>query len=126
NSVSRTDQIADRLRREASRVTEKAQLAANRHDLVVRLEELAGNLVQAQGRLNELQENWLVQWRSLGLNPLPPREMRSWISRQAALVSMVEAIRKKRAAAAEAEALCAACRADLSAQMEAAHLQSVA
>ncbi len=81
-SLKQTDQLADRLRREADRVAQlseqSAELTANearQQEVNVRLAELETNRVA-------LEERWQADWQDLGSSPLPPREMQTWLSRR--------------------------------------------
>jgi uncharacterized protein YhaN len=77
------------------------------------LADLNEKLNTCQQHVTEVQEAWREQWEPVGLDPLPPREMRSWASQQAALVGAAEAIRKQRGIADETEQLIQARRAEL-------------
>lgn len=99
------DQIADRLRREADRVAEKAQLTVDREDLKRATEELRTKLTAAREDLAQVQAAWCEQWQPLGIAPLTPREMRAWAGRHAALVAAAQAIRRQRSAVADTAAL---------------------
>jgi len=113
-SLEAADHIGDRLRREADRVAEKTKLTADRQDLERRLADLNEKLGTSQQHLTEVQETWRKQWEPVRVDPLPPREMRSWASKQAALVGAAEAIRKQRGMADETEQLIQAHRVELS------------
>ncbi|MCG8557903.1 MAG: AAA family ATPase [Proteobacteria bacterium] len=79
--VAETDEIADRLRREAGRVAKLAGLlaATSRHDndsqrLQAEQRELTGSEQAGQRAWNEL-------WSPRGLSPASPVEMRGWMAR---------------------------------------------
>ena len=44
----------------------------------------------------ELQQEWQGIWQSLGINPLPPTEMRFWVQKQRSLIQRAETIRVQR------------------------------
>ena len=95
-SVHHADEMADRLRREAERVAQHASLVSERDRTgqeIRRLTEEGKELSKAQ--LN-LQGEWQELWRAGGIDPLPPREMRSWMQKQRALVQRAERIRASR------------------------------
>lgn len=84
-----TDAEADRLRREAERVSALAQLAAERE----RLESERAQL-EARARAAAEQEQltfaaWRKLWGELGIEPESPAEMRAWLGRQRALADLV-------------------------------------
>ena len=95
-SVEAADQIGDRLRREADRVADKAKLTADRQELAHRWEEQQEELKCLQEKLEALRKQWSDEWASLGIDPLSPREMRSWLGQQAALANAATVLRKQR------------------------------
>jgi uncharacterized protein YhaN len=89
-SVETADGVADRLRREAQRVTQHAQFTAQRDrqsDLIRSLKDEIGGL---DARAAELQQGWDEAWSGCGIRPLPPREMRPWLQRREALLALGE------------------------------------
>lgn len=76
--VRAADELADRLRREASAVANKAGLQAERETLRRRGETLRGKLQDASGRRDQLSQQWASLWTFLDEPPLPPREMLAW------------------------------------------------
>ena len=95
-SVHQADEVADRLRREADRVAQHASLIADRERTeqeIKQLTEKSNGLSQAR---MELQGEWQELWRAGGVDPLPPREMHSWIQKQRALVQRAQTIRAYR------------------------------
>ena len=93
-SVEAADVVSDRLRREADRVAEKAKLTADRHEREQQLARERINLSSAQFNRQQLQSKWRHQWTPLGIEPLAPCEMQSWLRRQKALADKAHAIRK--------------------------------
>ncbi len=84
-----TDELADRLRREAERVTALAQLAAERERLErerTALEARARDVADAE---QGILAAWRKAWFELGIEPESPAEMRAWLGRQRALVELV-------------------------------------
>jgi uncharacterized protein YhaN len=72
------DSIADRLRREATRVSDKIKLAAESEDLNQRIECERASLGQRQEERKQVVLDWQQQWKPAGLDPLPPHEMAAW------------------------------------------------
>lgn len=100
--VLRSDELADRLRREASRVGE---LAGQRAELALRrreLEELEREAENTQRRRDELVVELRRLFEECGLEPLPAREMRSWLRAQQAAARVAAELR---AAAARVDVL---------------------
>jgi uncharacterized protein YhaN len=117
-SVEAADAIGDRLRREADRVAEKAKLTADRLELAAELIEQAGLLSAAQESLQQLHSQWRDQWTPLDVDPLSPREMRSWLNQQTALSDVARSIRKQHAAFDDTTTLIRSLRAELNQCLE--------
>ncbi len=94
-SIEAADLIGDRLRREADRVAEKATLSADREIVARRLEEQREELMRSQQRLEQQQERWREEWALLKIDPLSPREMRSWLNQHAALSETASELRQR-------------------------------
>ncbi len=92
-TVRQADELADRLRREAERVANLAQLQARQAALETRAAALSTQSAEARDHQEQLERAWTECWQPSGIAPLPPREMRPWLSRRRALVEAAEAIR---------------------------------
>jgi uncharacterized protein YhaN len=93
-AVRAADDMADRLRREAERVSRLASLGADR-DACTRELESAERTEAALAERNEREvESWRTLWRPLGVEPRPPLEMKNWLLRHAALVRAGDALRE--------------------------------
>jgi uncharacterized protein YhaN len=80
-AIVRCDEIADRLRREATRVTELVALRAESNALAQELEALKAEQQELErGREAVVREN-RAAFEALGIEPLPPAEMRAWLGR---------------------------------------------
>lgn len=112
-SVSTSDLIADRLRRESKRVATQAALVSEQVKFENNLEQLGDQITNLQEQLDQVQEDWRKLWSVTGIVPLSPREMRSWIIRHRELVHMAETVRNLRLEAEELEELISAHRAEL-------------
>jgi uncharacterized protein YhaN len=112
-SVGASDLVADRLRRESTRVATQAALMAEQAKLEKNLEQLEDQKNNLQEQVDQLQEEWRELWAATGIIPLSPKEMRSWIIRHRELVHMVETVRNLRLEAEELEDLIAAHRTEL-------------
>jgi len=98
-SVQRADEFADRLRREADRVANKATLLADRetrNNQCVRLKDMVKT---AEVELARIKEEWFAVWEAIGILPRSPREMRVWVQDQSALADHVSTIREQKAKA---------------------------
>lgn len=78
--VGQSDNIADRLRREAERVAKSASLRAR----IERLDESMQKISKLEQKLIKKEENlvarWQAEWQSIAIEPLSPKEMLSWLS----------------------------------------------
>lgn len=92
-SVRQADTVADRLRREASRVAELASLLARRAQLFELDRRTRAEIESAQKRLAELEGDWRAAWQACGIVPLTPKEMRAWIARRDKLATAVQNLR---------------------------------
>ena len=114
-AVQRTDDLADRLRREAERVAQHAHLAVEADDLARQLRGLQDEAARQETAWQQLEEEWRVLWPAI--SPRPPREMRAWVQRQERLVAQADGLRDLREAVAAAEARIAEYRARLAAHL---------
>ncbi|HBI14753.1 MAG TPA: hypothetical protein DDY20_04465 [Desulfobulbaceae bacterium] len=78
--VGLADHLADRLRREAERVTRSASLRAR----IENLEETVLEIDRQERKISERGESlataWQAEWKSLAITPLSPREMLAWLT----------------------------------------------
>jgi len=96
-TVRTADDLADRLRREASRVATRATLQAQETGLRQQSAELGRQQVSAAEQLRQIEEKWRLAWQPAGIDPQPPREMQAWIQRHQALVQQAQSIRQRTA-----------------------------
>lgn len=98
--IEETDDLADRLRREADRVQLQAQLSARRDQFAGAAQALEADLARAQEETGRVEAAWKELWRLCGvggIDPLPPREMHpSWTSRYEKLRARAETVRQLR------------------------------
>ncbi|MBX3437681.1 MAG: AAA family ATPase, partial [Planctomycetaceae bacterium] len=96
-SLDRADSIADRLRREADRVVERAKLTADLQHAEHHLQAFLDGRGEALKHREELGTAWKSQWSPARIDPLTPREMRSWRTQQQALVGLATEMREREA-----------------------------
>jgi len=77
--VTLSDQIADRLYREADRVQQHASLKRAIEKIEKRLADIGDHEAVANTTLNEVSCRWKQLWCSFEFTPLSPGEMRAWI-----------------------------------------------
>lgn len=79
-SLLNTDDLADRMRREAERVAHKAGLLAERALQEERAVKLSDDLRRLKEERVKLENDWDGRWEKAGVKPQSPREMRDWVS----------------------------------------------
>lgn len=95
-SVAEADQVGDRLRREADRVASQASILSEKSKKADSLKALVEEMEDLKSELSELEQEWQRAWAASGIEPLAPREMRSWATKQNNIVKQSEDVRQKR------------------------------
>jgi len=112
-SIEAADSIADRLRIDADQVSKKAMLTAQRLDFQRRIDAQHPHQTAAKAAWKQLRSEWHQLWAELGIDPLTPREMRSWLAQHTSLAQAAESIRQQRASVEQARQLVQSLRDDL-------------
>jgi len=99
--VKKSDELADRLRREADRVAAHARLKADLERAQQQKAALDGQYEKAQGDAAELHDQWARLWAGAGVAPSPPREMDRWRRDMAAITEALAAFENNRRKAAD-------------------------
>ncbi len=105
-TVAKADHQADLLRSEAERVAKRAERVARRHDLAERSEAAAERFSLAQSRAERIATDWNGIWAPAGIEPLPPAEMRDWLTRRETALVALERIATARDEAASIRRKC--------------------
>lgn len=79
-SVNKTDDVADQLRHEASRVEHKKLLLKEMEKSRVTIQELKNKREKIEEEKDKLKERWAETWQESRITPLKPAEMLSWLS----------------------------------------------
>lgn len=116
-SVTKADEVADRLRREARQVAAKARLLVERDRISERAKGNSINLAEARTTRSSAQQNWQDSWLATNLSPLTPKEMRAWLMRHSALVAAAREIRERQASLDESEGVLSSLRKELVASL---------
>ncbi|TWT99007.1 YhaN family protein [Neorhodopirellula pilleata] len=95
-SVRLCDEMSDRLRREAQRVSEKARLLGALQRCRIQIENNTAARDEAQGEQESIQKAWLVVWEPSGITPISPSEMTGWLAKYDELIELSERIRGQR------------------------------
>lgn len=101
-AVESADEHADRLRREAERVSTLAALTAEREQLASELDYLDAHRQALARQQAALEESWLQAFRAADIKPASPPEMRAWLARLRVLSELVVRLREARLDAASA------------------------
>ena len=101
-AVKAADEHADRLRREAERVSSLAALAAEHQQLSLELAALEMRENSLDQHLATSEKAWLAAWQAAGIEPATPAEMRAWLARQRALSELAQRAQEARLEAANA------------------------
>ena len=96
-SVARADEIGDRLRREAARVAEYAAYLVQEKKIKEEIDKLESERHTADQSLAGNNEQWKAAWKSAGIDPLTPREMRSWLEQYGKILQRLERIGEQKA-----------------------------
>jgi len=107
------DEIADRLRREAHRVAEQANLLADQHSAQMELEQLTKKWHFYNDNLAVLQTEWEAVWDMLSVKPWTPPEMRTWLHECSKIREQIQLLRERRQQLASRELLMNELRATL-------------
>jgi uncharacterized protein YhaN len=91
--VIEADELADRLRREADRVAQQAELLSQREKYSGEIASLKDELNKVGNESSSLRKEWSDLWQDSGITPISPKEMRSWITKQNRLVQQIEKLR---------------------------------
>ncbi len=94
-SVVSADDVSDQLRNEADRAAAYAQLVIEREKCIQRIEDFSNQRDRQNQREKEIQNNWSNLWSFLETEPLPPKEMRSWMRKRDSLIHKSEEFRDK-------------------------------
>lgn len=76
--IARADELADRLRREATRVAELAHHTVTREHFQERVQIIQGQQRDALTERQRFEREWAVAWEKLPVDLAAPREMLSW------------------------------------------------
>ena len=90
-ATTATDDLADRLRREAGRVAEVALVEDELKRIAANQKEVSANQAALAENLAVFEVAWRELWAPMGItSPLPPGEMREWRERFTALLARAD------------------------------------
>ena len=88
-SILDADSISDQLRIDADRVANKSRILLDLNQHSDQIEEVDRELNAVVDEQQRFEKDWALQWQSLQIEPLPPREMRSWVLALSGIVDRV-------------------------------------
>lgn len=89
-AVRTSDEVADRLHREAERVERSSRAQRDLDELHARRDKLAAEAAKFERDREELASEWGTHWSFLKSAPLTPREMRDWLARYSEVTRLAE------------------------------------
>lgn len=104
DELQQADALADRLRREAHRVAQRASIEAEISATRFALEAMEAEAAALAARGAAIEADWHEAWRALESPPLTPREMHSWRKRLDGVLLLATRLDQARAEAAELSA----------------------
>lgn len=111
--LSGADELSDRLRTEADRVAQRAQLENTVASLSAKVEKLRGLQAATTAQHHENEEAWRALWAPVGIQPLSPSEMAAWRKSFDGLLSEIAANHETARAVQVASATIAVQRSEL-------------
>jgi len=95
-SILDADIISDQLRTDADRVANKSRILLDLNQQKDQIEEVDRELNAILDEQQRFEESWTLLWQPLHIEPLPPREMRSWVLALSGIVERVSNLGSKR------------------------------
>jgi uncharacterized protein YhaN len=87
-SIRQADAVADRLRRESTRVAQKSQFLAQLKSLAAKIGAITKEIATAEVQHASWEIDWRKSWEESGVVPATPSEMRAWLRKHAELVEL--------------------------------------
>ncbi|WP_096435097.1 YhaN family protein [Alteribacter populi] len=81
NSIRKTDDVADRMRREAEKLGEKNKLLSDIEMSKKKIKTLTEDMNQIEKNINQWENEWKSLWKPAEIEPLTPDEMLEWLER---------------------------------------------
>ncbi len=96
-SLKKADEISDRLRREADRVTAKIKLMVDQESFKAQIDQMKNRIKAALEKKEKIEEEWGILWKSAKISPRTPKEMRIWGGNHRMLAQKGRDIRQRKA-----------------------------
>ena len=92
--INEADSIADRLRNDADRVAQLAEEVADLETNDVRRHEATIRMAELEAEHLTLQQNWQLEWQSVGAKAPMPNETHAWLAQRETLLQSEIHIRR--------------------------------
>ncbi|MBU6452738.1 MAG: AAA family ATPase [Cyanobacteria bacterium REEB67] len=112
-SVSKADNISDRLRRESTQIAKRASLMAEQTKLAQKRNEIGERLLKGENAQKALEESWVETWSRIAIKPLPPKEMRVWATNYNDALKQIKTVRETQVALQDIDGQVAESKAEL-------------
>ena len=96
-SLKKADEISDRLRREADRVTAKVKLIVDQESFKIQIDQIKNRIKAALEEKRKIEKEWAVLWEPAKISPKTPKEMRIWGESYRILAQKGKDIRERKA-----------------------------
>jgi uncharacterized protein YhaN len=116
--LKEADTIADRLRRESAQIAKRATLLAEQQKLNGKRDETTERLAKGDEQLALINASWLEAWSSVAIKPLPPSEMRGWLSTYNEAIRQIKVVKEASAAVVELDEQVEQAKVELSALLK--------
>ncbi len=87
-SIRQADGVADRLRRESTRVAQKSSLLAQIHTLQTRTGAIDSEIAENDLQQSSWTADWEDVWHEAQIAPATPSEMRAWLRKHSELIGL--------------------------------------
>lgn len=105
NRMLATDEISDRLRREADRVLKLAHLQSRLQTEEQQAQDTAQRLQECRAEQQSLARNWQGLWTELSISAGTPKVMRAWVDRFESLRDRVQRMQQQQQSTDELESI---------------------
>ncbi len=96
-SLKKADEISDRLRREADRVTAKVKLIVDQESFKAQIDQMKNRIKAALEKKEKIEKEWVILWEPAKISPKTPKEMRIWGQNHRTFAQKGKDIRERKA-----------------------------
>ncbi|WP_332692928.1 AAA family ATPase [Halalkalibacter lacteus] len=88
-SIHESDNIADKMRREAEKLGEKNKFSADIETSKIKLMRLTDDRTKLEIERKQWEEDWAKEWKATKIKPLTPEEMMEWLERYELILALI-------------------------------------